>query len=150
MDRRLTVALVALTAMAGSLGIGAPVAGAQSVDEDVIVATFDGTTTALGDNNCAGGAIGCVPIAEPGPCKANNGIAPGLGGGLGCFAFTGAVPASTPGAGCLFTDTNLAPEMGLCSGVITAGGNYNNNFCGTGIIDGWASITSTVAGEGPL
>jgi hypothetical protein len=115
-----------------------------------MVTTFDGSTTALGDNNCGNAVDGCgVPVAEGGACTATDGIAPGIQdlNDPGCFSFAGSVPATPPGVGCVFADLLNASETGLCTGTITSAGNYNNLVCGTGTVDGWATITTNVPGD---
>jgi hypothetical protein len=141
------------------MAAGSSVAQAQNPNNDTVVTTFDGTTgTVLGDNNnCpAGQTDDCnVPLVEPNPpaynqCAANDGIDQGAmdQGEVGCFRFTGSVPANPPGAGCVFADTTDPTERSLsCSGGIISEGNYTNQVCGTGTVDGWATITTNIPGD---
>jgi hypothetical protein len=151
---KLMLGLAVLVVMAA----GGSVAHAQSEPfQDVVVTTFGGATTNLGDNNCANPAIDdCgVPIAEGAACNANDGILdPTTGDGdvneFGCYHLAGRVPA-VGGTPCLFTDPDDAAENTIaCSGTIVSTGNYQNLVCGTGTATGWATITTGIPGDDPI
>jgi hypothetical protein len=148
--------LAALVVMVGATSV----AQAQNPNNDTLVTTFDGTTTQLGDNNCANPATDdCgVPINEPAAhpppytqCTATDGIGPlNTDTGAGCFRFNGNVPAAASGT-CVFNDPTDPTETQLmCHGTIVSEGSYNNVVCGTGTVDGWATITTGVLGDDPI
>ena len=137
------VGLAGLLGVLSVLAFGVTVAQA----DDVVQATFNGTTTHLGSPTIA------TPFstASIGSCAGTGGVQ--MMGGTGCFEFAGSVPdAVTTPAYCIFTDPQAGENNAMCSGTIKSDGNFANDVCGTGTATGVAEVTlnNDTFGEGPI
>jgi hypothetical protein len=127
------VSSVAVLSAQAILSLGTSVAQAEGPAE-VLTTTFSGTT----------GFNGVLPAIPPPPAGR---------GQTGTYTFAGNVPGTLPSGSagaCLLVDPTAPTETTACSGTITSAGTYQNLVCGTGTVDGDATVSGTPAAESPF